>query len=124
MVWYVLIVFDVSFATDSINGNSIKFNFILTLGVPSYFLPHRLPRGLPPPRFSVWFKILYRVIQRLVQHCFLSIMVYLHIKYVIDTRNYDFLISALVRNERTPMLFYRNSYRCWINKYAIVCVSK
>src|SRR6218665_2336192 len=51
--------------------------WILTRGLPSYCLPHRLPRGgwLPPPGFSVWFKILYRVIQRLIQHCFLSTMV-------------------------------------------------
>ena len=42
------------------------------------------------PRFSVWFKILYRVIQRLIQHCLLSKMKYLNIKYVIATQNYAF----------------------------------
>ena len=31
-------------------------------------------------RFSVWFKILYSVIQRLIRHCLLSKMVYLNIK--------------------------------------------
>ena len=30
-------------------------------------------------------------------------MVYLNIKYDIATRNYDFLIRSLVRNERTPI---------------------
>jgi len=45
---------------------------------------------LPPPRFSVSFKILYRVIQRLIQHCFLSEIVYLNVNYVIATRNYEF----------------------------------
>src|SRR6218665_2243352 len=40
-----------------------------------------------PPRFSVWFKILYRALQRLqhysiimIQHCFLSKMVHLNVK--------------------------------------------
>jgi len=54
-----------------------------------------------PNRFSVWFKILYLEKQRLIQHCLLSKMVYLNIKYDIATRNYDFLIPALaVMNER------------------------
>jgi len=47
----------------------------LTFRLPSDLLWHRLPRGvwLPPPlRFSAWFKILYRVIQLLIQHCLLS----------------------------------------------------
>ena len=39
---------------------------------------------------SVRFKILYRVIQRLIQHCLLRKMVYLNIIYVIATRNYEF----------------------------------
>src|SRR6218665_1023328 len=34
----------------------------------------------------------YCVIQRLIQHCLLSKMVYLNIKYVIATRSYEFLI--------------------------------
>ena len=45
----------------------------------------RLPRGgggYQPHRFSVWFKILYRVIQRLIHHCFLNTMVYLNVKYI------------------------------------------
>ena len=45
-----------------------------------------------PPRFSVRFKISYRVIQRLIQHCLLSKMVYLNVKYVIATRSYEFFI--------------------------------
>src|SRR6218665_2314108 len=75
-----------------------------------------------PLRFRVSFKILYRVIRRLIQHCLLPKMVYLNIiyyiqihhfrqqtmlnqslyytiqYYVIATRNYDFLIAALFRN--------------------------
>ena len=38
----------------------------LTFRLPSSLLRHRLPRGwwwwLPPHRFSVWFKVLYRII--------------------------------------------------------------
>ena len=45
-----------------------------------------------PLRFIVRFKILYRVIKRLIQHCLLRKMVYLTIIiYVIATRNYEFL---------------------------------
>src|SRR6218665_1443374 len=35
-------------------------------------------------------KLSYRVIQRLIQHCLLSKMVYLNAKYVIATRSYEF----------------------------------
>jgi len=42
-------------------------------------------------RFRVWFKILYRVIQQLIQHCLPSKMVYLNVTYVIATRNYAFV---------------------------------
>src|SRR6218665_3921785 len=63
----------------------------LTFRLPSYLLRHLLQRGwLPPPRFIVRFKILYRVMQPLIQHCLLSKMVYLNLKYVIATRSYDF----------------------------------
>jgi len=50
--------------------------------------------GYHPLRFSVWFKILYSVglIPRLIQHCLLSKMVYLNVKYGIATRNYEFFI--------------------------------
>ena len=47
-----------------------------------------------PLRFSVWFKILYRLIQRLIQHCFLSKMVHLNVKYVIAARNYEFVTTG------------------------------
>src|SRR6218665_1643627 len=67
-------------------------------------LPHVKPSGyqaiycdagyqggwLPPPGFRVRFKILYRVIQPLIQHCLWHKMVYLNIIYVIATRNYEF----------------------------------
>ena len=43
-----------------------------------------------PLRFRVRFKILYRVIRPLIQHCLLHKMVYLNVKYVIATRSYDF----------------------------------
>ena len=36
--------------------------------------------------------ILYHVIPRLIQHCFLSKMGYLNVKYVIATRSYEFFI--------------------------------
>src|SRR6218665_895894 len=45
---------------------------------------------IPPPRFSVRFKILYRVIQPSIQHCLLRKMFYLNIIYVIANRNYEF----------------------------------
>jgi len=32
----------------------------------------------------------YRVIQRLIQHCLLSKTVYMNVKYVVATRNYEF----------------------------------
>ena len=53
-----------------------------------------------PLRFSVRFKILHSVIQRLIQHCLLRQMAYLNraIVYAIATRNYDFLIPAMFRN--------------------------
>src|SRR6218665_43887 len=46
-------------------------------------------------RFDVWFKISYRVIQRLIQHIFLSKMVYLDLKYTPAIRNYEFLITGI-----------------------------
>src|SRR6218665_2975009 len=64
---------------------------------------HPLRGWLPPPRFNVWFKILYRVIQRLIQQCFLSKLVYLNVKYAIATRNYEFFNTGTawsVMNER------------------------
>jgi len=80
-----------------INSSSQFYSFchptvaLLAFRLPSYFLRHQLPRGsgYHPVRFSVWFKILYSVIQRLIQHCLLSKMVYLNIKYVIAARNYE-----------------------------------
>ena len=67
-----------------------------------------------PLRISVWFKTLNRVIQQLIHHCFLSEMVYMSVKYVIATRNYEFcLLSALVRNKRTFALPNRNDCTCW-----------
>jgi len=41
---------------------------------------------LPPPRFNSWFKISYRVIQRLIQHICLSKILYLDVKYMIAHR--------------------------------------
>src|SRR6218665_977302 len=46
--------------------------------------------GYHPPRFRVRLKILYRVIQPLIQHCLVRRAVYSNIIYVIATRNYDF----------------------------------
>jgi len=63
----------------------------LTFRLPSHFCDIGY-RGwwLPPPRFSVYFKILYRVIQHLIQHCLLSTMVYLDVTYIIATQKYEF----------------------------------
>jgi len=41
----------------------------------------------------------------------------LNIKYVIATRNYEFLMPALIPNKRTFALLNRNGCTCWINKY-------
>ena len=49
-----------------------------------------------PLRFRVRFKILYHVIQPLIQHCLLRKMVYLSIIYVIATRNYELFTTAIV----------------------------
>src|SRR6218665_3583578 len=51
--------------------------------------------GYHPLRFSVSIKILYSVIQRMIQHCLPSKMVYLNIKYVIATRNYEFIYPPI-----------------------------
>ena len=48
--------------------------------------------GYHPLRFSVRFKILYRVIQPLIQHYLLRKMLYLNVKYVIATRSYELFI--------------------------------
>ena len=48
-----------------------------------------------PPGFRVRFKILYRVIQPLIQHFLLHKMVYLNIIYVIATRNYEFFTIGI-----------------------------
>ena len=52
--------------------------------------------GYHSPRFSFMFKILYRVIHRLIQNCFLRKMVYLNIIFVIDTRNYELFTAGIV----------------------------
>ena len=49
-----------------------------------------------PLGFSDRFKILYRVIQPLIQHCLLHKMVYFNIIYVIATRNYEFFTTGIV----------------------------
>jgi len=56
--------------------------------------------GYHPLKFSVRFKILYRVILPLIQHCLLRKIVYLNIIhgiiYVIDTRNYESFTTGIV----------------------------
>jgi len=49
-----------------------------------------------PLDLAFGFKISFRVIQRLIQHWFLSKMVYLNVKYMIVTGNYDILNSGTV----------------------------
>ena len=51
---------------------------------------------LQPFRFRALFQISYCVIQRLIQHCFLSKMVYLNVKYIIASRHYDILNTGTV----------------------------
>jgi len=87
----------------------------LTFRLPSFFCDiGYLPRGwwLPPwftLRFSAWFNILlYRVIQRLIQHIFLSKMVYLDVKYMTASRNYEFLNTGTRLNANVTL------YRCTI----------
>ena len=48
-----------------------------------------------PLRFRVRFKILYRVIHPLIQHCLLPKMVYFNIIYFIATRNYEFFTTHI-----------------------------
>ena len=62
--------------------------FIVTTATKGGWLP-------PPLRPSVRFKILYCVIQPLIQHCLLRKMVYLNIIYVIATRNYEFFTIGI-----------------------------
>ena len=56
---------------------------LLTINLPAtkLFIVTSVPRGggYHPPRFRVRFKILYRVIQVLIQHCLLRRLVYLNI---------------------------------------------
>ena len=81
--------------------NSLAHIFPVNLQATKLFIVTSATKGggyHPPLRFSGRFKILYRIIQRLIQHCLLRRMVYLNIIYVIATRNYDFLPSALFRN--------------------------
>ena len=71
--------------------------------LPSFFVPSDTKGGgCHHPRLSVSFKILYRVglIQRLIQHCLLSKMVYLNVKYVIATRSYFLYISLEISHFR------------------------
>jgi len=52
------------------------------------------------------YKLSYRVIQRLIQHCLLSKMVYVNVKYVIATRNIVFVICTqnLIENIRLSIV--------------------
>ena len=82
---------------DSATINRIKLILIGTiydnLQATKLFIVTSATKGevvTTPLRFSVRFTILYRAIQRLIQHCLLSKMVYLNVKYVITTRSYEF----------------------------------
>ena len=71
----------------------LRFN----LQVTKLFIVTSATKGdYHPPKFSVRFKILYRVIERLIQHCLLRRMVYLNIIYVIATRDYEFFTTGIV----------------------------
>src|SRR6218665_123228 len=70
-----------------------------TLQATKLFIVTSATKGVvvtTPARFSVSFKILYRVIQPFIQHCLLRRMVYLNVIYVIATRNYELFTSAIV----------------------------
>src|SRR6218665_2119150 len=71
--------------------------------------------GYHPPRFCVRFKILYRVIQVLIQNCLLRRMVNFNIICVIVTQNYEFFTSAIfsVINE---LLRYSTVTTCGMEK--------
>src|SRR6218665_1115041 len=81
------------------DANSVSLLKRLTnLQATKLFIVTSATKGgwLPPLRFSVRFKILYRVIQPLIQHCLLRKMVYLNILYVIATGNYEFFTTGIV----------------------------
>src|SRR6218665_2096279 len=72
---------------------------ILSLQATKLFIVTLATRGrgvvTTPLDLVFWFKILYRVIKSLIQHCLLSKMAYLNVKYVIATRNYDFFNTGI-----------------------------
>jgi len=73
--------------------------FVINLQATKVFLCHRLPRVwvvTTPLGNHLGLKISYRVIQRLIQHCFLSKMVYLYVKYMIAARNYAIYNTSTV----------------------------
>ena len=67
-----------------------NYNIVnLNLQATKLFIATSATKGeglLPPPRFSVRFKILYRVLQPLIQHCLLRKMVYLNIIWCLELR--------------------------------------
>ena len=75
----------------------IDYNLALNLQATKLFIvtPATKGGGYHPLGFRVRFKILYRVIQLLIQHCLLHKMVYLNIIYVIATRNYEFFTTGI-----------------------------
>src|SRR6218665_1564351 len=88
-----------------------EYNLLNLQATNIFFETSATKFGPPPLRFSVWFKIMYSVIQ---QHCLLSKMVNLNIKYDIVTRNnyYDFLIPVS-RNNLFPCI----NWSGWISFY-------
>jgi len=78
--------------------HKITINVLINLQATKPFIVTSATKGgwLPPPvRFSVGFKILYRVIQPFIQHCLLHKMVYLNIIYIIATRNCEFFTTGI-----------------------------
>ena len=71
--------------------NAMHEEFFVNLQAAKLFIVTSATKeGVVTTPLSVRFKMLYRVIQPLIQHCLLRKMMYLNIIYVIDTRNYDF----------------------------------
>jgi len=82
----------------SLPGNFISMVHIKVNLPATKLFATTVTKGLPPRRFKAWFKILCRVIQWLIQLCSLSKTFYWNVKYIIATRNYEFLVPAPVRN--------------------------
>ena len=89
--YYVLLTDGQTFAAiNTVNLQATKL-FIVTPATKGWVVTTH-------PGFRVRFKILYRVIQPLIQQCLLHKMLYLNIIYVILLETMNFLLPAFFRN--------------------------